>query len=51
MSDFLVMIVSVSVVLGVMVLVHEWGHFIVAKAVRRARRDLFHRLRHAPVGN
>ena len=31
MSDFLVMIVSVSVVLGVMVLVHEWGHFIVAK--------------------
>jgi len=31
-SDFLVMIVSVSVVLGVMVLVHEWGHFIVAKS-------------------
>ena len=26
------MLVSVSVVLGVMVLVHEWGHFIVAKA-------------------
>lgn len=32
MSDFLVMIVSVSVVLGIMVLVHEWGHFIVAKS-------------------
>ncbi len=32
MSDFLVMVVSVSVVLGIMVLVHEWGHFIVAKA-------------------
>jgi regulator of sigma E protease len=31
-SDFLVMAVSVSVVLGIMVLVHEWGHFIVAKA-------------------
>jgi regulator of sigma E protease len=31
-SDFLVMIVSVSVVLGIMVLVHEWGHFIVAKS-------------------
>ncbi len=31
MSDFIVMVVSVSVVLGVMVLVHEWGHFIVAK--------------------
>src|SRR5580704_4605825 len=25
------MIVSVSIVLGIMVLVHEWGHFIVAK--------------------
>ena len=32
MSDFMVMVVSVSVVLGVMILVHEWGHFIVAKA-------------------
>jgi regulator of sigma E protease len=31
-SDFLVMIVSVSIVLGIMVLVHEWGHFIVAKS-------------------
>jgi regulator of sigma E protease len=31
-SDFLTMIVSVSIVLGIMVLVHEWGHFIVAKA-------------------
>ncbi len=31
MSDFLTMIVSVSIVLGIMVLVHEWGHFIVAK--------------------
>jgi regulator of sigma E protease len=30
-SDFLRMIVSVSIVLGIMVLVHEWGHFIVAK--------------------
>jgi regulator of sigma E protease len=29
--DFLVMLVSVSLVLGIMVLVHEWGHFIVAK--------------------
>src|SRR5579872_7582846 len=26
------MVISVSVVLGIMVLVHEWGHFIVAKA-------------------
>src|ERR1700720_539378 len=26
------MILSVSIVLGIMVLVHEWGHFIVAKS-------------------
>jgi regulator of sigma E protease len=32
MPDFIVMILSVSVVLGIMVLVHEWGHFIVAKS-------------------
>ena len=32
MSDFLVMAGSVAVVLGIMVLVHEWGHFIVAKS-------------------
>lgn len=31
MPDFIVMVLSVSVVLGIMVLVHEWGHFIVAK--------------------
>jgi regulator of sigma E protease len=30
-SNFLTMAISVTVVLGVMVLVHEWGHFIVAK--------------------
>jgi len=30
--DIIVTILSVSVVLGIMVLVHEWGHFIVAKA-------------------
>jgi regulator of sigma E protease len=29
--DFLRMAVAVSVVLGIMVLVHEWGHFVVAK--------------------
>ena len=28
----MVMIISVSIVLGIMVLVHEWGHFIVAKS-------------------
>jgi regulator of sigma E protease len=30
--DIIVTILSVSIVLGIMVLVHEWGHFIVAKA-------------------
>jgi len=30
--DIIVTILSVSVVLGIMVLGHEWGHFIVAKA-------------------
>src|SRR5450755_3667043 len=34
------MIVSVSIVLGVMVLVHEWGHFIVAKSFG-VRVDVF----------
>ena len=32
MPDFIVMALSVTVVLGIMVLVHEWGHFVVAKA-------------------
>ena len=32
MPDIVVTILSVSVVLGIMVLVHEWGHFVVAKA-------------------
>src|SRR6202162_1267566 len=31
-SNFLIMAVSVAFVLGVMVLVHEWGHFVVAKS-------------------
>lgn len=31
MPDIVVTILAVSVVLGIMVLVHEWGHFIVAK--------------------
>jgi regulator of sigma E protease len=30
--DFVVTILAVSIVLGIMVLVHEWGHFVVAKA-------------------
>ncbi|HVB33390.1 MAG TPA: RIP metalloprotease RseP [Patescibacteria group bacterium] len=31
MSNFLISLGSIIVVLGVMVLVHEWGHFIVAR--------------------
>ena len=40
MSDFLVMAGSVALVLGIMVLVHEWGHFIVAKSFG-VRVDIF----------
>ena len=32
MSDFLISVVSVAIVLGIMILVHEWGHFVVAKS-------------------
>jgi regulator of sigma E protease len=31
MSDFLISVASIIVVLGVMIVVHEWGHFIVAR--------------------
>jgi len=31
MESFLFAIVSVSIVLGIMILVHEWGHFVAAK--------------------
>ncbi len=31
MQDFLITVVSVAFVLGVMILVHEWGHYAVAK--------------------
>ncbi len=31
MSDFLISVGSIIIVLGVMILVHEWGHFIVAR--------------------
>jgi regulator of sigma E protease len=31
MQDFLITVVSVAFVLGIMILVHEWGHYAVAK--------------------
>ena len=31
MSDFLLALTAGAVVLGIMVLLHEWGHFIAAK--------------------
>lgn len=31
MSSFLTAIISVSIVLGIMIVVHEWGHFVAAK--------------------
>jgi regulator of sigma E protease len=32
MSSFLTAIISVTVVLGIMIVVHEWGHFVAAKS-------------------
>lgn len=40
MTGFLTALISVTIVLGVMILVHEWGHFIVAKAFG-VRVDIF----------
>jgi regulator of sigma E protease len=31
MSSFLTAVISVSIVLGIMIVVHEWGHFVAAK--------------------
>ncbi len=38
-----------AIVLGIMVLVHELGHFARRQALRRPRRSLRHRLRQAPL--
>ncbi|HEV2385996.1 MAG TPA: RIP metalloprotease RseP [Candidatus Acidoferrales bacterium] len=40
MNNFLISIASIIIVLGVMIVVHEWGHFIVARACR-VRVDVF----------
>jgi regulator of sigma E protease len=40
MADFLLAIVSVSIVLGIMIFVHEWGHFVAAK-LAGVRVDVF----------
>lgn len=40
MSDFLTSVVAVVIVLGLMVLVHEWGHFVAAKLCG-VRVDIF----------
>jgi regulator of sigma E protease len=31
MSEFLTAVLAVAVVLGVMILIHEWGHYAMAK--------------------
>ncbi|HEY2546458.1 MAG TPA: RIP metalloprotease RseP [Candidatus Acidoferrum sp.] len=38
--DFIYLIVGIGLVLGVMVLIHEWGHFIVARLFK-VRVDVF----------
>jgi regulator of sigma E protease len=40
MGDLLTIIVSTGIVLGIMILVHEWGHFMVARAFG-VRVDIF----------
>jgi regulator of sigma E protease len=40
MSNFLTAFVSVAIVLGIMIFVHEWGHFIAAK-LSGVRVDVF----------
>jgi regulator of sigma E protease len=40
MGDLLTIIVSTAVVLGIMILVHEWGHFVIARAFG-VRVDIF----------
>lgn len=40
MGDLLTIIVSTVIVLGIMILVHEWGHFVVARAFG-VRVDIF----------
>ncbi|MBI1749974.1 MAG: RIP metalloprotease RseP [Acidobacteria bacterium] len=40
MSDFLTSVVSVAIVLGIMILVHEWGHFVAARMFG-VRVDIF----------
>jgi regulator of sigma E protease len=31
MSEFLTAVIAVAVVLGLMILIHEWGHYAAAK--------------------
>jgi regulator of sigma E protease len=38
--DWLQLLIGISLVLGVMVLIHEWGHFVVAR-ICRVRVDVF----------
>ena len=40
MSDVLIYLLSTAIVLGLMILVHEWGHFMVARAFG-VRVDIF----------
>src|SRR5271168_2689544 len=41
MSEFLTAVVAVAVVLGFMILIHEWGHYMAAKPLG-ARVEVFY---------
>src|SRR6202166_4515159 len=50
MSDFFISIAAVAVVLGFMILIHEFGHFAVAKLLGVRRGDTDYRINILPLG-
>ncbi len=48
MESFLIAVVAMAVVLGIMILVHEFGHYAAAKYFGRAGGGILHRLRQTP---
>ena len=49
MSGFLIAVLAVGVILGFMILIHEFGHYAVAKLLGVRVESILHRLRQAPV--
>ena len=49
MPDFLISLIAVVVILGFMILIHEFGHYAVAKWLGVQGRGVLHRLRKTPA--